>query len=170
MPRFRSRRAGARRARRPAAGSRTIRFLPRRFDAYIAWSALIIRSSAVRPVVGDRSRRRSRARCWIRAAAVSIASSATPWRIFSARTSAPVGLRLGEEDDELVAAVAGRRVDPPDAVADDLADAAQDPVALEVAEPVVDRLEPVEIHHQQAEPPARTRALRWISRSTAAKK
>ena len=38
---------------------------------------------------------------------------------------------------------------------DDLADPAQDPVALEVTEAVVDRLELVEVHHQQAEAAAR---------------
>ena len=42
---------------------------------------------------------------------------------------------LGEEDHELIAAVAGRGVDLADAEGDDLADAAQDPVAVEVAEP-----------------------------------
>ena len=65
---------------------------------------------------------------------------------------------LGKQGDELVAAVAGGRVDPADALGDDLADAAQHPVALEVAEPVVDRLELVEIHHQQAEAAPRPRA------------
>ena len=59
---------------------------------------------------------------------------------------------LGQEDDELVAAVAGGRVDAPDAGRDDVADAAQDAVAVEVAVPVVDGLELVEVHHQQAEP------------------
>ncbi len=58
---------------------------------------------------------------------------------------------LGQEHDELVAAIAGRGVDLPNAVGDHLADAAQDAVAMVMAEPVVDRLEVVEVHHQQAE-------------------
>ena len=65
---------------------------------------------------------------------------------------------LGQEHHELVAAVAGGGVDLADAEGDDLADAAQDTVAVEVAEPVVDRLELVEIHHQQAEAAARAGA------------
>ena len=40
----------------------------------------------------------------------------------------------------------------------DPADAAQHAVAVEVADPVVDRLELVEVHHQQAEPAPGPRA------------
>ena len=59
---------------------------------------------------------------------------------------------LGQEHDELVAAVARGGIDLAHAPADHLADRPQDAVAVEVSEPVVDRLELVEIHHQQAEP------------------
>ncbi len=127
--------------------------MPRRFEAYIAWSALIIRSSAVRPSSGKVTTP-IESEVWIRCRRGLDRQLGDPLADLLGQDERAVGLRLGEEDHELVAAVAGRRVDPPDAVADDLADPAQDPIALEVAEPVVDRLEPVEVHHQQAEPPA----------------
>ena len=70
---------------------------------------------------------------------------------------------LGQERDELVAAVAGRDVDLADAAADDVRDAAQDLVAGDVPEPVVDRLEVVEVEHDQAERPAGAVAARDLA-------
>ncbi len=60
-------------------------------------------------------------------------------------------IRFRQEGHELVAAVAGGGVDPPDPGPDHLADAAQDAIAEVMAVLVVDRFEFVEIHHQEAE-------------------
>ena len=83
--------------------------------------------------------------------------------------TSPVGSRLREEHHELVAAVAGGGVEPSDTSLDDLGDAAQDVVAVEVAELVVISLSSSRsiISSPKRRP---MRDERWISRSTAAKK
>ncbi len=60
-------------------------------------------------------------------------------------------LRLGKEDDELVAAVPVGAVGGTDRVADHGAKRAKDLVATQVAAAVVDRLQPVQVDHEHAE-------------------
>ena len=72
-------------------------------------------------------------------------------------------VRLGQQRHELVAAVAGRDVDLANAAADGVGDAPQDLVAGDVAEAVVDRLQVVEIQHDQAERPAGPVAARDLA-------
>ena len=140
-----------------APGRRVTRSLPARFEAYIAPSALIDqlvgRAAVVR--VGDDADRERRPRADARQVD---RHRADPEPDLLGQDVRAGRIGLGQEDDELVAAVAGRRVDLADARRDDLADAAQDLVAGEVAEPVVDGLELVEVHHQQAEAAARAGA------------
>ncbi len=108
------------------------RFLPPRFEAYIAWSALIISCVARLAVVGeaddaDRDRRRDLAA----ADRDRQLGHADPDLL--GEDPGAGRIRLGQEHDELVAAVAGGRVDLADARADHLADAAQHLVAEVVA-------------------------------------
>ena len=85
-------------------------------------------------------------------------ASATPWRIFSASTQPPVGSVSGRSTTNSSPPNRAPGVDPADAGADDVADEPQRAVAVEVAEAVVDRLEVVEVDHQQAEAAARAAA------------
>ena len=123
--------------------------------AYIAWSALIISSSLVWPSSGKLTTP-TEIDGWIDGAGDVDRELGDPDPDLLGEDVGAGRIRLGQEHDELVAAVAGRRVDlagrptritsptPP-----------QDAVAEVVAVPVVDRLELVEIHHQQAEAAAR---------------
>jgi hypothetical protein len=86
----------------------------------------------------------------IRSLSTVIPASATPNLLGQHPASGRIG--LGQEHDELVPAEPGPGVDPADPVADDLPHGPQRPVAREVAVPVVDALELVEVDHQQAEP------------------
>ena len=65
-----------------------------------------------------------------------------------------VGVGLGQHDDELLAAVAGDRVDLADLGAHPAGQLDQHRVADLVAVLVVDGLEPVEVEHQRGERPA----------------
>ena len=108
----------------------------------------LVRGSAVAREADDADRQG-----WVRARRRLVdghAADATPDLLGQDERAGRIG--LGQEHDELVAAVSGGGVDLADAVGDHLADTAQDPVAVMVAEPVVDRLQVVEVHHQQAEP------------------
>ena len=62
-----------------------------------------------------------------------------------------VAVGLGQDDRELVAAVAGRDVRRAQRRPDELRGPGQDPVAEQVAERVVDELEVVEVEHQHAQ-------------------
>ena len=62
-----------------------------------------------------------------------------------------VAVGLGQDDRELVAAVARRDVRRAQRRADELRRPGQDPVAEQVAERVVDQLEVVEVEHQHAQ-------------------
>ena len=61
------------------------------------------------------------------------------------------GVGLGDDHGELVATLAEDRVLGPDLIAQGHADLGQQPVALEVAEALVDRLEAVEVEQDQGE-------------------
>src|SRR5207248_505048 len=63
----------------------------------------------------------------------------------------PGRVRFGQQHHELVAAIAGGRINSAHAVSNHRGDGPQDLVAVKVAEAVVDLLEPVEVHHQQSE-------------------
>ena len=109
------RRGPARRGER--IGTPVTRSLPARFEAYIAPSALIDQLVRGPAVVRVGSRRRSTATGAAPPPGRSIGIALTPSRIFSARTKRAGRVGLGQEHDELVAAVAGRRVDLADALA-----------------------------------------------------
>ena len=80
-----------------------------------------------------------------------IDSAATSRRSFSATTKAPDASVSGSRIDELVTAIACRRIGRADGALDDLGDGLEQPVAVVVAKRVVDRLEAVEVEHQQCE-------------------
>ena len=67
-------------------------------------------------------------------------------------------VRVGQDDRELVAAIARRDVAFPQGRTDLLGSPGQQPIAKEVAKPVVDQLEVVEVDHQDRQ--RRARALR----------
>ncbi len=73
---------------------------------------------------------------------------ATRRRIRSAKMRRPAGSGLGQQHDELLAAVSGHDVHRPLFPAQDDGELAQDVVAHQVAVRVVDLLETVDIHHQ----------------------
>ena len=71
-----------------------------------------------------------------------------------AAVSAAVHVGLRQQDDELLAALAERQVDLPDDRADPPRELGQHRVAGPMAEPVVHRLEPVQVEGEHAERPA----------------
>ena len=152
-----------------AAGPPVTRFLPtalaRVHRAVGADHQLVGR----RPVVRIARRRRSTAtaRPTVSGRSTGIASTPMPDLLGEDVGAGRIG--LGQEDDELVAAVAGGRIDAPDAGRDDVADAAQHAVAVEVADRSLMVLSSSRsiISRQNPRP---ERALRAISRSRAAKK
>ncbi len=65
-----------------------------------------------------------------------------------------VEVRFGQDDDELLTAVAGEQFFLADAALDAGGDLAEGEIAAEVAEVVVDRLEAVDVEHHQRQRPA----------------
>src|SRR5512133_3260091 len=70
------------------------------------------------------------------------------------RGQAALQAGLGQDEHELLAAVAGEGVDVADAAGDPAGELDQDPAAALVAEAVVDRLEVVDVKHEQGQDPA----------------
>ena len=140
--------ASVRRRRPPAAAAS---WPPSRLTRYSARSAAAIRSVPVRPSAGNVATPMDAAigtgpRCsptngWSRKAS----------RIRSAALPGVVAVGLGQDDRELVAAVAGRDVRAAQRRPDEFRGPGQDPVAEQVAERVVDELEVVEVQHQDAQ-------------------
>jgi len=149
VPGQRGRQDDGRHLARPAYGP-PIRFLPRCFAAYIASSTASISWSRISPSSGqatspmDTLTGTGPPRSTVRIAA-------TPWRIFSATDERPGRVCLRQEHHELVTAEARRGVDPANAVTDDVGHAGQNVVTGAVPVRVVDRLEVVEVCHQEAE-------------------
>jgi hypothetical protein len=94
---------------------------------------------------------------WIGSLDVSTSNlrSASARRIRSAISSACSG-RLGEQDRELLAAEARRHVVVAQLLAEDICNPAQDRVAREMAEVVVDVAQQVEVGHHHRQRPVET--------------